>query len=76
MSSENKVSEFENLEESTLAMRVLMTAKYAILRPFQQYFRHTRTMGADNERLCAMKLRLRLKRPPLQAGLETGPLDQ
>ena len=72
MSSENKVSEFENLEEST----ALMTVKYAILRPFQQYFRHTRTMGADNERLCAMKLRLRLKRPPLQAGLETGPLDQ
>ena len=29
----------------------------------------------DNERLCAMELRLRLKRFPPSAGLEPGPLD-
>ena len=35
----------------------------AILRPFQQYFSHIRTMLNDNERLCA--------REP-QAGLDPG----
>ena len=30
----------------------------AILSPFHKYFSHIRTMGGDNERLCAMESHL------------------
>ena len=44
----------------------------AILRPFQQYFSHIRTMVGDNERLCAVEPHSGLKRFPPQAGPELG----
>ena len=43
-----------------------------IWRPFQQYFR----WEVDNERLCAMDARLRLRRFRLERGSNSGPLDQ
>ena len=40
------------------------------LGPFQQYFSLIRTMGDNNERLCAVEPCLRLKRSLPQAGLK------
>ena len=42
---------------------------------FQQNFSHIRTMGDDNEKLCAMEPRLRLRRFRLERGFSPGPLD-
>ena len=41
-----------------------------------QYFSYIRTMRVDNERLCAMEPRLRLRRFGIERGSNSGPLDQ
>ena len=50
----------------------MMDGLHAILRPFSvQYFSHIRTIRVDNERLCAMEPRLRLRRFRLERGSTT-----
>ena len=48
----------------------------AILRPFRQFLVISGRWADDNERLCAMELRLRLRRFRLEWDSKMGSLDQ
>ena len=54
----------------------IMEGGLAVLCPFQQCFSHFRTMGDDQERLCAMEPCLQLRRFRLGWALNSGLLDQ
>ena len=49
---------------------------YVLFNSIQQYFSHIRTIGGDNEMLCAVEPYLRLTRFRLQRGSNSGTIDQ